>query len=581
LWRLDPATRAIRRFDARDGLPSQEFLPGALAAAPDGVLFAGTLGGAVAFDPATLELATPPPPLRLTALSVRRAGAVVPLDASAPLRLNHDDFDLRVELRALAYADPAANRYQVRLDGFDPDWVDATRGERIWSSLAPGRYRLRARAANADGIWSAYATPLAITVEPPAWATPIAFAGYATASALVLAVAVGGWRVRIRRRHALALAEERRVQSERLSAAKSAFLATMGHEIRTPMTGVLGMSELLLGTSLDERQRDYARSIHQSGELILRIVNDSLDLARIEAGRLRLEDAPFDPAALLRGVATLQGPLAERKQLSLALEIGAGVPGAVQGDALRVKQILLNLVHNALKFTEQGGVTLALSRTDDGALEFRVADTGPGIGPEARARLFARFEQAEGIASRHGGSGLGLSICRELAQLMGGSVDVSDRAGGGSDFRVRLPLAPADLAGMAAPAPTRAVRASLRVLVVEDDRTVADVIVAQLAELGHRGEHAGDALAALGRIAALDETSGFDFALIDLDLPGVDGFELARLLRSQGAPRLPLIAVTARSAGDEEVMARASGMRLLLRKPLTRAALDAAIASVA
>ncbi|GAA0707659.1 hybrid sensor histidine kinase/response regulator [Dokdonella soli] len=578
LWRVDPRSNAIRRFDARDGLPSQEFLAGALAAARDGTLYAGTLGGAVAFDPAALQLDVPAPPVRITALSVRRGNATLALDSAAPIELEHDDLDLRVEARALSYANPAANRYRFQLEGFDRTWVDAERGERVYSQLPPGHYTLRVRAANADGAWADLARPLSIHVARAPWASPLAYAAYALLALLALAAVLHAYRTRLRRRHAFALADERRRSSEQVVEAKSAFLATMGHEIRTPMTGVLGMSELLLGTDLDARQRNYATAIHQSGQLLLRLVNDSLDIARIDAGKFALDDQQLDPAAIAREVAELQQPLAQRKGLSITLKVAEGVPALIWGDALRIKQILLNLVNNALKFTERGGVTLALSRVGPGHLRFHVADTGPGMSAEVCARLFNRFEQAEGVTRRHGGSGLGLAICRELTLLMGGTITVSSTPGEGSVFDVDLPIYEAKQAAHdAAVATARApdVSAPLDVLLVEDDVTVAEVIVGLLAHLGHRATHVSNGLAALTELKVMR----YGLALIDLDLPGIDGLTLARMLRSGGHETLPLIAVTARSVGDEEAQIREAGMDALLRKPLTTPLLADAMAA--
>jgi signal transduction histidine kinase/ligand-binding sensor domain-containing protein len=577
LWRVDVRTHAVRRFDARDGLPSQEFLPGALAAAADGMLYAGTLGGAVAFDPTALQLDTPPPPLSITALSVRRGAATQVLDAGGPIELAYDDLDFRIEARALSYANPASNRYQFRLKGFDREWVDAPHGERVYSQLPPGKYRLHVRAANADGVASELAASLAVEVARAPWKTPFAYALYALVALLLAFSSLRVYRMRVRRRHAYALAEERRRSSEQLSEAKSTFLATMGHEIRTPMTGVLGMSELLLGTGLDERQRGYANAIHQSGELMLRVVNDSLDLARIEAGKLALEAAPFDPAALLREVVALERPLAQRKGLDLCADIAADIPARVIGDAMRVKQILLNLANNALKFTVLGGVTLGLARGAQGVVCFRVTDSGPGMSDTQRARLFGRFEQAAGVTRQHGGSGLGLAICRELAQLMGGHIVVASTLGAGSTFIVELPLpevaAPvsAATAEFAANLSTTA-ETSLCVLLVEDDATVSDVIAGLLAQLGHRCVHAPNGLAALAELKRRTDDPGlpgFALALLDLDLPGIDGLHLARMLRAGAHADLPLIAVTARSVGDEETKIRQAGMDVLLRKPLT------------
>lgn len=578
LWRVDGHSAAIRRFDARDGLPSPEFQAGALTTAPDGTIYAGTLNGAVGFDPVALRLDAPPPPLRLTALTVRRDGRTVALDAAVPVRLAHDDFDLHVEARALSFANAASNRYRFLLEGLDPDWVDADRGERVYSSLPAGHYALRVRAANADGAWSELAQPLVIDVARAPWATPLAYSLYACALLLLAYATFRGYRSRLRSRHAFALAEERQRGSEQLIDAKSSFLATMGHEIRTPMTGVLGMSELLLCTALDDRQRGYAIAIQQSGELMLRVVNDSLDLARIEAGKLALESTPFDPVRLLHEVVALESAVAARKGLVLDVDVAAGVPPRVLGDALRVKQVLLNLVNNALKFTERGGVTLRLAH-DGSTLLFQVQDTGPGMSEAVRDRLFSRFEQADGVHQRHGGSGLGLSICRELAQLMNGSIEGVSQLGHGSTFSVTLPLPAVRgvVVDMAAAAVAPA--SGLLILLVEDDPTVADVVSGLLDQIGHRSVHVPNALAALAELKHHADGDPFDVALLDFDLPGIDGLQLARMIRASGYTQLPLLAITARSVGDEEVQARSAGMIGLLRKPVTTAALRSAIAT--
>jgi len=579
LWRVDPQSRVIRRFDASDGLPSSEFRIGALARGTDGTLYAGTEAGVVAFDPSQLHLDTPASPLRLTGLSVRRGGRIVTLDPEKPVTLNYDDLDFHVEVRALSYANPASNRYRFQLSDFDPEWIDSERGERTYSQLPPGDYTLRVRAANADGAWSSIEPVLSVKVAPPLWATPAAYFVYAIALLLIGLALLFAYRLRVKRSHALALADERRRSAEQVMDAKSNFLATMGHEIRTPMTGVLGMSELLLATPLDDRQRGYAKAIHQSGELLLRLVNDSLDIARIEAGKFALDDRQLDPAALAREVATLEQPLAERKGLIINVDISGGVPESIWGDELRIKQILLNLVSNAIKFTDRGVITLSVSRIGGDRLRLRVADTGPGMSAEVCARLFNRFEQAEGVMRRHGGSGLGLAICRELTLLMGGTITVSSAVGEGSTFDVDLPIYEAqrgEIEKTATSAPGATVEpGALDILLVEDDDTVAQVLIGLLEGMGHRTRHAANGLAALVEL----KTSRFDLAVLDLDLPGIDGLQLARMVRAQETQaRMPLIAVTARSVGDEETQIRAAGMDGLLRKPVTAALLAQAIA---
>ncbi|HEX7111946.1 MAG TPA: ATP-binding protein [Mizugakiibacter sp.] len=576
LLRYDPAQRRVEMVGTRDGLLSQEFLPHTLVRGSGDLFYAGTPLGVVAVHMDAAPLAAPPPPLTLTSISVRREGRVVPLQPrEGRVDLRWSDRELRIETRALSYVDPQRNRYQFRVDGFDADWVDAgDRGVRELAGLGAGDYRVEVRARAGDGAWGALVVPLIVHVAAPPWNTPWAWALYLLAAALLALLAAVAWRRRVEQRHRVALAEQQRRLAEEASAAKTRFLATMGHEIRTPMTGVLGMAELLLRTPLAERQREYAEAIQRSGTLLLKLVNDALDLARIEAGRFELESAPLDPAALLREVGELETGMAARKGLALRIEVAADAPRALRGDALRIQQVLLNLANNAIKFTERGEVRLALARAADGSAQFSVTDTGPGIPEASRERLFQRFEQDDaGEGRRQGGSGLGLAICRELVALMGGRIEVESAPGQGSTFRVCLPLPecapPADAARSAAPAAPA--QGALRVLLVEDDATVAQVIAGLLEAQGHAVRHAPHGLAALSEL----DTAGCDAMLLDLDLPGVDGFQLARMIRARerGGARLPIVAITARSGGDEEAKALAAGMDRFLRKPLTGAQL--------
>ncbi len=588
LWRYDPATHAIRLFDHRDGLASSEFNRLPMVRRADGTIFGGTLAGIVGFRPDRVVENTAAPPLVLDAIVVRRDGRDETVDpAIGELALRWDDRDLRITARALSYANPGVNRYQWQLVGFDGGWVDTgNRSEREFSQLPPGDYRLRLRAA-AAAAWSAPIVPLRLRVAPPPWATPLAYTGYVAAGLLLLLWAFRTYRLRIKRRYAWALAEQQRRFAERSSAAKTEFLATMGHEIRTPMTGVLGMTELLLRTPLDPTQRGYAQTIQNSGRMMLRLVNDSLDLARIEAGKLELDEVPFDLHALIGEISAVAGPTAQAKDLKWTAQMAADTPRLLRGDAVRVKQVLLNLLNNAIKFTERGGVSFDARRAPDGGVEFAIADSGPGIAESTRARLFQRFEQADG-AQRHGGSGLGLAICRELVARMGGSIALDSEPGRGSTFRVLLPLPEIDVAtatdaDIAPAAQVHAAESPLpprRILLVEDDATVAEVITAQLQLQGHEVVRAAQGLAALAEC----DRAPFDHALIDLDLPGVDGLALARLLRAReaqsGKVRMPLIGISARSAGNEEALCLGAGMDAFLRKPLTGEMLARALSSV-
>lgn len=570
LFRYSPDSGSIRRYTERDGLPSRQFFHGPISVTAEGRMMMGTQDGAlVLFDPDRMEIRQQASRLVLAAARLRRDNAEVSLNTTGTIHLAPGDRDLRLTARLLSFADPASHRFAFRLAGYDSQWVgiDAS-GERTLPELAPGVHRLEIKGADADGNWS---PPLSLQLiaEPYWWQTRWAETGYVVLAGLVMALLVTGYRRRVDRRHALELAGQRQALAEQASEAKSRFLANLGHEIRTPLTGILGMSELLIGDKLTAEQRPRVEAIAQAGRHMLRLVNDALDLTRIEAGKLVLRPEPFDIRSLLFEVDALLAPLAQAKSLHLHCQAGERLPRQLLGDAQRVRQILLNLGHNAIKFTETGSVSVTVSRLDRLCVRFEVADTGPGLTQEQQRLIFDRFEQIHATrsatATSQHGSGLGLSICRELVQAMSGSITIRSRPGEGTVFVVDLPLpeavqtdvdvAPADRG----PSPER-----LSVLVVEDDPTVAEVIIGLLRARDIQAEHAGHGLDALSCVVS----DRFDLLLIDLDLPGLSGTELARMLRDLGH-RMPMIAITARADTQAWPEAFAAGMNSFLRKPVT------------
>lgn len=564
LWRYARDSGTLRQFGVRDGLPSEEFIAKPPLVTANGIVVASTNQGVVTFDPQRIALTRTEPRLVLEGVSVLRPDGRAELGYDSPLNLTWADRELTVKARLLSFVDAPANRYRFRLRGFDAQWVDVdARGERVFTQLPPGQYLLEIVGGNGLDVWSSTPLRLSIHVAAPWWHQSWAYALYALVG---LGALVGGfmaWRARLTRRHQLELAQRQREWAERASQAKSSFLATMGHEIRTPMTGVLGMAELLVKTTLDERQRGYVDAIRRSGDLMLRLVNDALDLARIEAGKLTLADEVFDMHALMRQVEQLMLPLAQRKGLALTLNLDPKAPRHVRGDGQRVQQIVLNLVGNAIKFTEAGEVALALEH-GKGGVEVSVRDTGPGLDAEQQSRLYQRFEQAEGnlTARRHGGSGLGLSICQELAGAMGGSIRVKSAPGQGSTFRFEAPLPEAE-APQAREMEHAGAVTGCDILLVEDDPTVAQVVIGLLQEQGHRVAHAPHGLAALAELRA----HRYALVFMDLDLPGLNGFEIARLIGADdNAP--PIIALTARADAAAEARAVEAGMQGFLRKPV-------------
>ncbi|MDP2274457.1 MAG: response regulator [Archangium sp.] len=362
---------------------------------------------------------------------------------------------------------------------------------------------------------------------------------------------------------------ERLKEAER---AKSAFLANIGHEIRTPMNGVLGMTDALLGAELGPREREMATTIRSSGQLMMALIDDLLDLSKLEARRLVLSAHPFSLTQFAAALRLSWTPLAERKRLKLTVVLDASLPAAITLDELRFKQIVGNLLNNALKFTEQGAVSLLLS-TQGAFLCCVVEDTGIGITPAQQERLFSRFAQAdEQISRRYQGTGLGLALSRELALHMGGTLEVESVFGQGSRFICRLPLVAAVLPETIA-APVQSLSAGVRVLVVDDNavnRLVAQRLLERSACVVEVAVDGKGALEALSR-------AQFDVVLMDVHMPELDGLEVTRRIRAGGDDRLPIIGVSASAATEDIEGCRQAGMNDFLSKPMTHERLVATL----
>jgi PAS domain S-box-containing protein len=374
-----------------------------------------------------------------------------------------------------------------------------------------------------------------------------------------------------RRQSERALARARD-DAEAANRAKSAFLANTSHELRTPLNGMIGLARMAASAQATEAERrTYLDQIADGAQSLAGIISDILDLSKIEAGKLQIEAAPFDLAALLKTLDHTYQTLAAARGLKLGLDVHANLAGAVSGDPLRVRQIVTNFLSNALKFTERGSVRVSARRADDGAVLIEVADTGPGIAPEALSRLFEPFTQADQSTTRRfGGTGLGLSICRELAQLMGGEVGVDSQPGEGSRFWARLPLAPAQSPASPAPAEAPQGLAGMRVLMVEDNAVNMLIAVAMLQSWGVQVTQAHDGRQAIAAVQDSEaQARPFHAVLMDVQMPEMSGHEATRALRRlQAGKGLPIVALTAAALVTERDEALNAGMDDFLTKPI-------------
>lgn len=653
LSRFDPATNTWRSYTAADGTVDGAYFDAAAARAPDGSLYFGGFNGITAFDPRALRYNRIPPRAVITGFQifnrpVQQAWPELldgPIENARSITLSSRHSVFSLEFSALHYAAPKRNRFAYKLEGFDQAWVSADASKRFatYTNLDPGRYVFHVRAANKDGVWSETPATLEIVIEPPAWGTW----WFRVAGALMLLSAgYGGYRLRIGSLHRQQLRLERQVgarteeiglqnrllerqtaelrereqqvrqntielgeanralhenerrlqlaarRAEDAARQKSEFLANMSHEMRTPLAGVIGMLGFALRDGqLKESTREQIARGQANAEALLAIINDLLDFSKIEAGKLTVETIDFALDAAIGNVAALFEEQAAALSIDFAIELAPDLPRFVRGDPTRLRQVLVNLVGNAFKFTPAGQVLLRVERrAEDQActedleqdrtphfIRFSVQDTGIGIAAEALPRLFQKFEQADATTTRrYGGTGLGLAICRQLVELMNGTIEAHSEPGKGSTFSFVLPFDEGIEPARAEPAVFLPHTHRLHVLCAEDFATNQIIARMMVEDMGHSidvVENGALAVAACAR-------THYDIVLMDGRMPEIDGATATRLIRAGGTldapvldPRVMIVALTANASNEDRDRYLACGMDAFLTKPIDEAAL--------